>query len=187
MDLDVNQTHYAIESDLLYDLRVAQLCCAPFLWSMVVYFAISLPRISLVHKNLRIILSFLPFMIILCTSSHLLFLQLMKWSEKQPRTWLNELLYCIVGFIHLSSSAISASMMLSVVVERTLASFRQHNYEHSTSIFGFILAGQSILCGVALAGVVMIVDALTVNSNIVTHLNFIHFSVSFAIRLLPSA
>ena len=56
MELDLDMVKYPRESVCLYYLRLAQHLISPFLWAMAIYFACSLPRISLVHKNLRIIL-----------------------------------------------------------------------------------------------------------------------------------
>ena len=55
MDLDLQ--HYQWERDCLYYLRLVEHLFAPLLWLIAIYFAISLPRISLIHKNLRIVLA----------------------------------------------------------------------------------------------------------------------------------
>lgn len=56
MDLDLNMTAYPWESKTLYTLRLIEQWFLPFLWLFAIYFAFSLSRTFLVHKNLRILL-----------------------------------------------------------------------------------------------------------------------------------
>ncbi|KAI6191944.1 hypothetical protein M3Y97_00282700 [Aphelenchoides bicaudatus] len=165
MDLDLNMTAYPWESKTLYTLRLIEQWFLPFLWLFAIYFAFSLSRTFLVHKNLRILLSLCAPSILVSTTSHNIFIYVIKWAENRQQHWTTEFVYCTVAFTHLTSSAFAGLILFGVVLERLRASVKNQNYESSGIKFGIILCAQSLVSSVLLSLYVIVYDMWTIDQT----------------------